>query len=118
MAILDTIFRALLSQLIFRPRVPRQPAGLRRQESDADRRLYAAGANHWGLEAEEPATRSYLDPESRDGEDGASVAAATSAGPRGRRFGLPPVAALPAPNGLLACGAVDRQTRSFSDRRR
>ncbi|MEE8523838.1 MAG: hypothetical protein V3T72_07885 [Thermoanaerobaculia bacterium] len=119
MAILDTIFRTLLSQLIFRPRAARHLAGPARSTPDADRRLYAAETNHWGRRAPEPATRSFLDPPPADGvEVGERARGVTPAGPRRRRFGLPAATAIPAPSGLLACGAVDRHPRSFSDRRR
>jgi len=117
MAILDTIFRTLLSQLIFRPRA-RQLAGLRRARPDADRLLYAAPANRWGLAAAEPSTRSFLAPAPPDGEPPEGGDTGPSAVPRRRRFGLPSATVMPAPSGLLACGAVDRHTRSFSDRRR
>lgn len=119
MAILDTIFRTLLSQLIHRPRVARRLAGPDRGQPDPDQLLYAAKANHWGLRAEAPPTLSFLDSPLSDGAEGrAGAEAAAPAGPRGRRFGLPAARAMPAASGLLSCGAVDRHTRSFSDRRR
>ena len=116
MAILDTIFRALLSRLIFRSRKVERLSGPRPDGSGGDRRLYAASANQWGLEAPKPATCSFLDPDPEDG-GGEEPAPSAASAPRGRRFGLPPATAVPAPSGLLACGAVDPLTRRFSDRR-
>jgi hypothetical protein len=117
MAILDTIFRVLLSQLLFRPGAAKRPSSAGRDRLETDRRLYAASPNRWGVEAPQPATCSFLDLDPADGGEEAPTAASPAAA-RGRRFDLPPATAMPAPSGLLACGAVDRQTRLFSDRRR
>ncbi len=117
MTILDTIFRSLLSQLIFRPRAVGLPAGLRRSRQDIDRRFYAAQANRWGAEADEGTVRSFLAPTPPDRETEEPTEDAASSESRGTRVDLQPALPMPAARGLLACGAADQPTPSFSVRR-
>ena len=116
MAICDSILRRLLTQLLFRPRVIRRPTSLE-SVTESSRRLYATEANRWGVDPT-PATRSFISSGSDRTPGAEADQAADRPEPSGRRFGLRTATTWPAPSGLLACGAIDRVERRFSDRGR